>query len=249
MVFKTLVETNIGVTCTVTGHLLYLRTRFQELRAQLEPMEHLWKTTSDDLDSALTSLPVSDENDQRALLSQTRRRLSEQAVALHSAEEQHKHDLDWLAARVEATLAEVDPADELAPALAALQHVHDQLAEFERWASRAPPSPEHDNLDRRLRLARDAARATRLRHEVSAKLTSLIPVRDQLAIVRAAEMTVYRRIMLLELLQKGGGGAQEDHLPQLQVEVTSLTKAVNSLRKKHPQCHALEVSRFFLVTL
>ncbi|KAF0313739.1 hypothetical protein FJT64_015724 [Amphibalanus amphitrite] len=223
----------------------------EELRAQLETMEHLGAAAADELDAALATLTVSDEELQRSLLAQTGRWLAEQAARLRAAD--RATELGWLERRTTATLAAADRADELAPVLAAMETVRDQLSDWERRAARAEPAADDgdDPADSaaRLEAARRVSRAALLGRRLGVRLAALRPVADQLAAVRAAEMELYRRLMLLELLAKAGSVPRSAHVPQLQAEVGALHRLVAALKKKHPHCHAAQVTETEIVQL
>ena len=203
----------------------------QELRGQLEPMEHLSTVAADELDAALATLAVSDEHLQRSLLLQTRRRLSEQAGRLRAAD--RPAELPWLERRASAVLAASESAVDLPPALAALERTAAQLRQWR--PARAEGDPE-------LERARLVGRAAALGRTVSARAAALRLVSARLAALRESEMTLYRRLMLLQLLQRAGAPPLSAHLPQLRAEAAALHRAATELCQKHPHCRAAQVN-------
>ena len=204
-------------------------------------MEHLSAVASDELDAALATLTVSDEHLQRSLLQQTRRRLAEQAGRLRAAD--RPAELAWLERHASAVLAASESAADLPPALAALEGTAAQLRQWR--PARAEADPEETDpgeTEARLERARQAGRAAALGRTVSARAAALRPVSARLAALRAAEMALYRRLMLLQLLQRAGAPPISGHLPQLRAEVAALHRAVTALCQKHPDCRAAQVS-------
>ena len=218
----------------------------QELRGQLEVTEHLCSAASDELDAALATLSVSDDDLQRSLLGQTRRWLTEQTTRLRAAD--RSSDLAWLERRAATTLTAADRAEELAPTLAAMETVHAQLGDWERrTAARTEAivtgSSEEDPAvtEALLESARRVSRAAALRRRLAVRVAALRPVCDQLTAVRRSEMVLYRRLMMLELLRKAGAESREGHVSQLMAEVAALHRLVAALKKKHPHCRAVQV--------